>query len=68
MHVQIDLNTYMEDWWYVHNGVIDFQENTLVQNNMGWWYVNNGMVDFNYNGNFKYKNWTYAIKNGHVEF
>ena len=49
-------------------GGIDFQENTLVQNNMGWWYVNNGMVDFNYNGNFKYKNWTYVIKNGHVEF
>ena len=54
-------------WWYVNNGMVDFNANSIYKNNNGWWYVKDGKVDFNYSGIARNKYGDWYIKGGKVQ-
>ncbi len=55
-------------WWYIRNGVVDFDAHTVAKNVNGWYYVENGRVDFSYNGFAENDNGMWYIENGKVTF
>ena len=54
-------------WWYVENGAVNFEYNSLSENEYGLWKVTNGTVDFGFNGQIEYEGIVYNIVNGHAE-
>ncbi len=57
-------------WWYINNGKVTFDVNTVAKNKNGWWYVLGSKVQFGFTGLANYPNengWWY-IKDGHVDF
>lgn len=50
-------------WWYVKNGMVDFDYNGIAENKNGVWYIDNGKVDFDYTGK---ANVTVVVKDGKV--
>ena len=59
---------YIKGWYYVKNGKVDFNANTLVFHNYKWWYVRNGKVDFDANTLVYYNNHYWYVRNGKVDF
>ncbi len=55
-------------WWYINNGKVTFNVETVAKNKYGWFYVKDSKVDFSYNG-FAQNNygWWY-LDNGEVTF
>lgn len=56
------------DWYYVHNGKVDFSADTLCKYNGSWWYVKNGKVDYDDNTLVKYGNNWYWVGDGRVNW
>lgn len=56
-----------KDWWYCHDGMVDFAANTLVKKDQDWWYVKGGKVDFGFTGIGR-RNGDWYVKNGKVQF
>ncbi len=62
------LYKYNGNWWYLKNGVIQRDYESVVKNENGWWYVKDGMVDFDYTGFAENSNGWWYIENGQVTF
>ena len=59
---------YNGEWYYIHNGKVDYNANTLCKYNGSWWYVQNGKVNFKYTGLCKFNgSWRY-VSGGRVNF
>ena len=55
-------------WYYIHNGSIDRNYNSLAYYRGYWYVVTNGVLNRNYTGLYKYQGkWFYA-KNGTIDF
>ncbi len=57
-------------WWYINNGKVTFDVNTVAKNKNGWWYVLGSKVQFGFTGLADYSNsngWWY-ISSGKVTF
>ncbi len=55
-------------WWYINNGKVTFDQNTVAQNKNGWYYVEDSKVIFSYNGFAKNSNGWWYIESGKVTF
>ena len=59
---------YNGEWYYIHNGKVDYNANTLCKYNGSWWYVQNGKVNFKYTGLCKYNGSWWYVSGGRVNF
>ena len=50
-------------WFYVKNGIVDFDFTGVSENSNGVYYCQNGQVTFSYTGYGKYKNQWYYFRN-----
>ncbi len=62
------LYKYNGIWWYLKDGIIQLDYESVVKNEYGWWYVKNGRVDFTYTGFAKNENGWWYIEDGNVTF
>ena len=54
-------------WWYVKDGVVDFDYTGVAENAAGQWYIENGKVDFSANGEKVIGGTAYQITDGKVQ-
>ena len=59
---------YNGEWYYIHNGKVDYNANTLCKYNGSWWYVQNGKVNFKYTGLCKFNGSWWYVSGGRVNF
>ena len=59
---------YNGEWYYIHNGKVDYNANTLCKYNGSWWYVQNGKVNFKYTGLCKFNGSWWYVSSGKVNF
>ncbi len=55
-------------WWYINNGKVTFDVETVAKNKNGWYYVKDSKVDFSYNGFAENSNGWWYIEDGTVTF
>lgn len=55
-------------WFYVEDGVVNFNFNGLAPNNAGWWKIKGGAVDFDFNGIAGNEYGVWYVKGGAVDF
>ena len=55
-------------WWRIEGGKVNFNCNSVEQNENGWWYIRNGQVDFSYTGVAQNSNGWWRIVKGQVDF
>ena len=46
VHFINSVEKYMDDWWFVYKGRINFYFTGFAKNANGWWFVHRGKVDF----------------------
>ena len=62
-------NNKFKGWYYIKNGQIQYNSETVQCNKNGWWYIGkDGKVNFDFNGIAHNQNGDWFIRNGKVDF